>query len=378
MKINIGERIKELRRRDGRKQEDLAAAVGVTGQAVSRWEAGGAYPDMELIPSIAHYFHISIDELFGYSEEREEAIGRILAEADKSINALGDQSECIAMLHAAADEYPSEPQILIRLCYALFLNGYFKHGLRAITSDSSDYARDDYEYNAKNEYWQEAASVAEKLLKMDIPQDDRELILTKLIIIYGKIGEKEKASELAKSQNSIFASREILLTNSSGEEESDMFCGEAIIALLRHLEEIVSFAVGQKISVFTSDAGVNLLTGLAHLFETVFSDGNFGYTHLNMRDLYLYSAIYEARFSQDTIKAKEYFDKAYGHLEQYISIRNTGLYHYTAPLVSKVTFPSENFPAIPDDYWRAWMDAFPENLREAVKNDPKYAHLSDR
>ena len=67
MKIDIGERIKTLRCKCANTQEKLAAALGVTPQAVSRWEAGGSYPDMELIPSIANYFGISIDELFGYT-----------------------------------------------------------------------------------------------------------------------------------------------------------------------------------------------------------------------------------------------------------------------------------------------------------------------
>ncbi len=333
---------------------------------------------MELIPSIAHYFHVSIDELFGYSEEREKTIGRILADADRSINALGDLSGCIGMLRSAAEEYPSEPQILVKLFLALFIGGWQKYGARSYTSDGSDYAHEDFDYNAGNELWQEAVDVAEKVLKTDIPQDDREVVLMNLIILYGKIGRNDKALELAQKQNSIIVCKEMLLTYSSKEEEKDMYSGEAIIALLRQLENLVLTAVASKISVFTTDTGVRLLTELARLSETVFSDGNFGYVHLNMRDLYLSCALFEARFRSDAVKAKEYFDKAYGHNEKYRSIRNTGVYHYTAPLVSKVTFPSENFPVIPDDYWASWMEAIPENLKDAIAKDAKYAGVFEK
>ena len=85
MQLDLGQKIRELRRRDGRTQEALAEALGVTSQAVSRWEANGGYPDMEIIPSIANYFGISIDELFGYSKDREEKLKNILEKAEKAI-----------------------------------------------------------------------------------------------------------------------------------------------------------------------------------------------------------------------------------------------------------------------------------------------------
>lgn len=42
MKLNLGAKIRELRRRYGRTQDDLAEALGVSAQAVSRWETGGS------------------------------------------------------------------------------------------------------------------------------------------------------------------------------------------------------------------------------------------------------------------------------------------------------------------------------------------------
>jgi len=61
---NIGAVIYELRKTKGITQDELAKYVGVSAQAVSKWENGGV-PDTELLPKIADFFEVSIDKLFG-------------------------------------------------------------------------------------------------------------------------------------------------------------------------------------------------------------------------------------------------------------------------------------------------------------------------
>ena len=61
---DIGTVISNLRKSKGITQEELARNVGVSPQAVSKWENGGV-PDTELLPKIADYFNISTDVLFG-------------------------------------------------------------------------------------------------------------------------------------------------------------------------------------------------------------------------------------------------------------------------------------------------------------------------
>lgn len=61
---NIGKQTAQLRKENRIKQEELAKYVGVSTQAVSKWENGGI-PDTELLPKIADFFSVSIDSLFG-------------------------------------------------------------------------------------------------------------------------------------------------------------------------------------------------------------------------------------------------------------------------------------------------------------------------
>lgn len=62
----IGKQIAAMRKECGIRQEELANYVGVSAQAVSKWENGGV-PDTELLPRIADFFKVSVDFLFGRS-----------------------------------------------------------------------------------------------------------------------------------------------------------------------------------------------------------------------------------------------------------------------------------------------------------------------
>lgn len=72
--IHLGRILAENRRRKGITQDELAEFVGVSKAAVSKWETESTYPDILLLPRLAAYFDMSIDELMGYEPQmdREE------------------------------------------------------------------------------------------------------------------------------------------------------------------------------------------------------------------------------------------------------------------------------------------------------------------
>ena len=64
MKILIGANLRQLRKAREISQEQLAEAVGVTVQAVSKWETGQSLPDIGIVPGIAEFFVVTSDYLF--------------------------------------------------------------------------------------------------------------------------------------------------------------------------------------------------------------------------------------------------------------------------------------------------------------------------
>ena len=70
--IRLGRVLVGNRHKRGITQDELAAYLGVSKAAVSKWETGMTYPDITLLPQLAAYFNISIDELMGYEPQMDK------------------------------------------------------------------------------------------------------------------------------------------------------------------------------------------------------------------------------------------------------------------------------------------------------------------
>lgn len=119
MAIKIGEKIKSLRKSKNISQESLAKALGVTFQAVSKWETNVATPDVILIPSIASYFGVSIDELFDYNTlENEKIVDSICRQASGC--RFDDPLRAEAILRKGLKQFPADERMLTVLVYVLW------------------------------------------------------------------------------------------------------------------------------------------------------------------------------------------------------------------------------------------------------------------
>lgn len=78
----IGKRIGRLRRAKNLKQEELAEMLGVSGQAVSKWENDQTCPDISLLPQLSRILGISVDELLSGPQESPPAV-RVLPEEQR-------------------------------------------------------------------------------------------------------------------------------------------------------------------------------------------------------------------------------------------------------------------------------------------------------
>ncbi len=114
MQIRIGEKIRTLRKQKNLSQETLATALGVTFQAVSKWEQGTTMPDIAAIPAIASFFGVSTDELFDFNlYETEEKVMAICRASWEIRDERPEEAE--AILREGLKQYPGNDILLNNL-----------------------------------------------------------------------------------------------------------------------------------------------------------------------------------------------------------------------------------------------------------------------
>ncbi len=114
MTVYLSENIKKLRREKELTQEAMAEFLGVTFQSVSNWERGESYPDITMLPEIAGFFKVSVDELLGINKaENEHEINKKLAEYEN----LTDHTLMQELINDLKTKFPNDFRVLIRyLC----------------------------------------------------------------------------------------------------------------------------------------------------------------------------------------------------------------------------------------------------------------------
>ena len=217
MELRIGENIKRLRKAKDITQEDFAAMLGVSSQSVSRWEKGICYPDMELLPALAGYFKVSVDELLGVGElEKSRKYEEINKTWEKN-NREGLHAANVTLMRRALKNYPNDALLLVQLSTSL---------------EKLDGTEEERRRNLG-----ESIAIQEQIIRYGEDSEVRGATMYNICFSYRKYGEPGKAIEQAKKLPNLYKARENALVFFLSGEERRRVSEDALVPLSWALTE---------------------------------------------------------------------------------------------------------------------------------------------
>ncbi len=201
MEIQLAKKLKSLRQKTGKTQDDLALFLGISSQAVSKWERGEGFPDITLLPKISGFFHISVDELLGVDEiSKQIRINEIMSEYNRirhhvPLDPNHNLDEGIELIRSALKELPG----------IFFFEQLLAADLSLKGKNVSDIAE-------KRKLSEEAISLCEDILERSTEDRWRDCAKQILLVTYADLGMTEKALELAYQMANPRTTCEYMLT----------------------------------------------------------------------------------------------------------------------------------------------------------------------
>lgn len=191
MELKMGEKLKKLRRSRDLTQEEVAAHLGISYQAISKWERGDGYPDITMLPALANYFDTSVDALLGMDEIASADRLQEIHQKWQENRALGKHPENVSLMRDALKLYPNNALLLVQL--------------------STSLERLDGNASEKREYLKESILIQEQILKYCDDSEIRGATLFNICDAYDRYGNFEKAKEYANKLPNLYKTRETAL-----------------------------------------------------------------------------------------------------------------------------------------------------------------------
>ena len=364
MNIKIGTIIKNLRNERCVTQEQLATALGVTPQAISRWESVNGYPDIELLPALADFFQVSTDELLGYKlSERERELLEYKNETTR-LSEVGDIDEQIKFARYAVSKFPYDADLIQNLAGCLFMKA----------SDTNDLIL------AK-----EAEALYLKVLDICEDEELRNATIESLSWLYSDcLKAPEKALETIKKLTPLKYNREYCLTYGIGDGKTEFYIQDYISSLTDHLglaieRYILSDDVSNDRSVW--DKKIAMMYTAIDIYKMIFGE-NLMFYHNRVGRLYWLISTYQV----EQQKIEETFDsleKMCYHITKYdISYENDHGKNFTSIFTDKLKYPEpdgKNFHELKEHSQSHYLlDYISHKRYDIIRNDVRFIEIVNK
>ncbi len=359
MTIQIGAIIKKLRAENNVTQDALATAIGVTPQAISRWEAECGYPDIELLPNIADFFSVSTDELLGYKKSERE---RSLTEIKKQMSRLeetGSIKERIEFARLALSKYPSDCEIKENLSARLY----------CLYDDTKEKA-----------LLTEAESLALYVVENCKDENIRYDAINTLISIYSAIKNTEKALEMVNFLAPMKYCREFAKSCGIGDGKNEIYKQEGIDKLTDCLGVAIrNLVLDDELPNDSStwDKKIKMLEIAKKINFIIYGEDLMFY---HGRVAFNYWIISRYQISQKKIEETlSSLEKMCKHAVAYdISYLNDHGKNYTSILVDKIAYsePSKDFHEL-TVHSQCWymLDRLQNDRYDPIRNEKRFIEI---
>ncbi len=188
MELFIGQNLKNFRKARKLTQEEVAKHLGISFQSISKWERNDGYPDITMLPVLARYYGVTIDDLIGMNEIESakalEAINRQWEENRSNNNHAAN----VQLMRDALKDYPNNALLLVQL--------------------SASLERLDGTESEKREYLRQSIEVQEQIIAYCDDSEVRGAVLFNIAHAYYRYGDYGKALAYAEKLLNAYKSRE--------------------------------------------------------------------------------------------------------------------------------------------------------------------------
>jgi len=327
MKFNFGEKMKNLRKKRDLTQEQLAEYLGVSFQAVSKWETNAGYPDISLFPIIANFYGVTTDELLGVDITKAKEKQEEYTKGTWDLYRQWKLEEMLELARKACHEFPGNHEMLNNLAYCL----YWSSGLVAA-------------------YLDEAIDICKKILEESTDTMMRINAVSKIVYCYNAKGDNEKALEYAyqlpgHGQTKQFLIGRLSLYQGQQQIEYSQTCITSYFeALAEVMMEYTNANYTNSENKLSNSEKVGMYENILKIQQIIYGD-NLCDRHF---DAYEYNRIIACIYllTNEKDKALDYLEKALSHAQRFMEYKDGDKYQSIA-LKDKTSEPHSRWSRSP-------------------------------